>query len=1138
MDKNAIKKYAVWARTELITRVSQRAEKYDITAEADVNASSVNGVLLSDAEIKQRKALIEQVKQKGFDQVMEEVAYTWFNRFIALRFMEVNGYLPSHIRVFTDDNNNFKPQILAEAIHLELDGLDMDKVYEMKNNNENDELYKYLIIIQCNELSKILPGMFQKISDYTELLFPDNILREGSVIEQMVAAIPENDWTDQVQIIGWMYQYYIVEPKDELINARKQYKDKDIPFVTQLFTSDWIVRFIVENSLGRLWADGHKCEGLISKWQYYVDDSTDKKLLPENIMSDITKLTPEDIKCIDPCAGSGHIIAYGFDVMMQIYKDYGYSEREAASLIVQKNIYGLDIDKRASQLAYFTIMMKACQYDRRFLSKGIQPEVYCIPDSNIIDKQLIDYFEAGDSRLSNSFDLLVSQMNNASIYGSVIEIHDVDFELLENRLGEIKKDISLYTDAVIKEIEPFIKAAKLLSRKYDVVFTNPPYMATKYMPDVLKEYVSAKYPDYKADLFSAFIVRSSEMCLSHGYLGFLTPYVWMFIQSYEKLRQYIYEHMTFSSLVQLEYNAFESACVPVAAFTLRNYATDTPFGCIKLSDFRGIDVQAPKTIEAIKNPECGYRYLANQKDFLKIPGAPVAYWIGERLIDAFENGISVDDISDFTGSQNITADNSKYLRMFWEVNYNEIGKGRHWAYYAKGGEYRKWFGNIQLVVDISNEAVQYYKNCKTANYLNDKYWFQEGITYSAITSSGTGFRYYEPVGGFDKGGATICYLGENLKYVLGVLNSNIAEFVLQVMNPTINLQVKDIKAMPIIIDDNYRQDVENIVTENIEISKEDWDSYEVSYGFRKSPLIRGYKTISQSYAEWEKECNNRFARLKENEEKLNQLLIRIYGLGSEVSEKVDDKFVSVNKADKARDIKNFISYAVGCMFGRYSLDETGFIYAGGEWDSSKYKTFIPDRDGIIPICDDEYFEDDIVGRFVKFVEVAFGKESLEENLQFIAEAIGGNGGSREVIRKYFIDDFFNDHCSQYAVTGSGKRPIYWLFDSGKKNGFKCLVYLHRYQPDTIARIRTDYVHEQQARYRTAIEETENRLLSAEGSDKVKLNKKLKLLKEQDVEIHAYEEKIHHLADQMIAIDLDDGVKENYSKFQDVLAKIK
>jgi hypothetical protein len=900
MDKNAIKKFAVWARTELIARVSLKSVEYGITEGniEEANVDSVGGKVLTADEKKQRQALIAEINDKGYKQVMEEVAYTWFNRFSALRFMEVNGYLPSHVRVFTDEENNFKPQIIAEAIHLDLDGLDMEKVYELKDAEKTEELYKYLLIVQCNALNKILPGMFQKIADYTELLLPDNLLREGSVIQQMIELIPEDDWKDAVQIIGWLYQYYNSEKKDDVFAALKKnvkITKENIPAATQLFTPDWIVRYMVENSLGRLWLEGHpdvKSQLLPTeeeqsayaagnrdpedtKWHYYLEEAEQEPEVQaqlEEIRMEYAALTPDQLKVIDPCSGSGHILAYLFDVLMKIYESYGYTTREAVASIVENNLYGLDIDDRAAQLAYFAVMMKARRYDRRFFSRGIQPHVYAIVESNHVDSFALEYFCDGDAKLKAAMDTIISELHDAKEYGSILTVTQQDWSALYDRFAEITEDINMFRDTVLRELLPLVQVAEALAHKYDVVVTNPPYMASNGMSDILLSYIKKHYGETKQDLYAVFIDKCINLGTQYAKIGLMTSYTWMFLSSFENARKKWLEKNSIHSLIQPEYHAFfESAYVPICTFV--------------------------------------------------------------------------------------------FLKNF----YNYTG------------------------------------------------------TY----------------------------------------------------------------------------------------------------------------TIAEAFEQWQAECDERFNQLKANEEELNRIFIDIYGLQEELTPEVEDKDITVRKADLGREIRSFISYAVGCMFGRYSLDVDGLAYAGGEWDASKYASFAADKDNIIPICDDEYFEDDIVGLFVKFVKTVYGADTLDENLKFIADALGGKGQPKDVIRNYFLSDFYSDHCKIYQ-----KRPIYWLFDSGKKNGFKALIYMHRYQPDTIARIRTDYVHEQQARYRTAIADLEQRIANASTGERVKLNKKLTTLQAQDTEIRTYEEKIHHLADQMISIDLDDGVKKNYAIFQDVLAKIK
>ncbi|WP_026495919.1 BREX-1 system adenine-specific DNA-methyltransferase PglX [Butyrivibrio sp. WCD3002] len=1135
MDKNAIKKYAIWARTELIARVSQRAEKYDITAEADADASSVNGILLSDAEKKQRKALIEQVKQKGFDQVMEEVAYTWFNRFIALRFMEVNGYLPSHIRVFTDENNSFRPQILAEAIHLELDGLDMEKVYEMKNNNKNEELYKYLIISQCNDLSKILPGMFQEISDYTELLFPENILRDGSVIEQMVSQIEEKNWDisegGQVEILGWMYQFYISEKHESVIDPihGKFLPKEEVPAATALYTTDWVVRYLVDNSVGRYWIERNPDSNLKDELEYYVK--------PKNgIISKVdNSITPKEVTVLDPSMGSAHFSVYAFDVLMKIYLEYGVSERDAAASIVKYNLFGLDIDDRSAQIAYFAIMMKARQYDRRFFTRDIQPNFYAIQESNDIDNYIIEYFSNGDNKQRAEIVKVITLFKDAKEYGSIIEMEPIDFDLLYKRLEEIKVDINIYKDVVISKLMPLVKVAQVMSNKYAIVATNPPYF--NRFDDKLKKYTQTHYKDYSGDLFSIFIYHNFDYCKKDGYLGFMTPFVWMFIKTYESLRQYVEQNKHIVSLIQFEYSAFEEATVPICAFVLKNEKSYEKGYYFRLSDFTGgMEVQKEKVLEAQRNKSCGFYFESMQDAFLKIPGKPIAYWASDDIVNAFQIGDMLEDYADCcTGMQ--TGNNDRYVRYWFEVNMNDFDKaavstGKKWIKYNCGGDSRKWYGNHWRVINWENEGAEVKKE-KGSVIRNEAFFFKEGISWKRIGSSDFYLRYLPQGFIFDQAGDSMFPKDEdNLYYILGFVNTPVALSMFKFIAPTLNLTAGNMNKLPIILNLDKKERISELVKANIIEAKRDWDSFETSWDFEKHPLIRNEKTIEKAFEAWEDECEKRFHHVKENEEKINELFIDIYHLNGQINPLESDSEVTIRRPDKRREVISFISYAVGCMFGRYSLDISGVVYAGGEWDNSKYLSFPADKDGIIPISDEEYFDDDIVERFISFVQIVYGDECLEENLSFIAEAIGGKGSPREIIRSYFLNDFYADHIKTYQ-----KKPIYWLFSSGKKQGFKCLLYMHRYRTDSIARIRTDYVHELQARYRTAIEELSNKELVAVGSEKIRTSKKLKKIKEQEAELHKYEEKIHHLADQMIQINIDDGVKTNYEILKEVLANL-
>lgn len=1167
MDKNAIKKYAIWARRELIARVSQRAALYEITAAGYGNpdAVSVHGRILSLEERNQRKALIAQIQQKGFEQVMEEIAYTWFNRFSALRFMEVNGYLPSHVRVFTDEENNFKPQIMTEAIHLEMDGLDMQKVFAFKDANDDNGLFKYLIITQCNALSSVLPGMFQKISDYTELLFPDNLLRKGSVVEQMVSMIPENNFDicsegGQIEIIGWLYQYYISEKHEEVIDPLhgKVVKKEEVPAATQLFTTDWVVRYLIDNSVGRYWIERNPDSTLADKLRYYVKPKNGEiKYVKE-------KIAPQELSTLDPCVGSGHFLVYAFDVLVKIYAEYGYSEREAAAEIVKNNLYGLDIDGRAVQLAYFSVMMKARQYDRRFFFHGIQPHVHEIMESNNSDRVSIAHFYEGDVELKKDVETLLATLKDAKEYGSILQMPTVDFSRINKRFAQLSCTISIYNTYLLGTFQALIRPAEIMSRKYAVVATNPPYL-NKYDPK-LKEYILENYSDYKGDLFSVFLYRNFLYVKVGGYSALMTPMVWMFIQTYEKLRKFIIAEKGILTLIQMEYSAYDEATVPICSFVLRNYrTTDTGF-FFKLSEFiGGMEVQRKKVLEAINNPFCGYFYETQTGKFTNIPGVPIAYWVSNSLYEAFNNETIAD--YGFAGIGMRTGDNARFLRFWFEVakgdillacssRNEQIASGCRWIPYNKGGNYRKWYGNNEYVVDWLNDGEEIKANTRLVYpYLgddlgwkisNESYYYRPGITWSGITSAKNSFRVYEEGFIFDSGANGFFPYDDSLRFILvACLNTCISQFVLKIINPTINTGAGTVKRIPVILPQSevtYKR-IDMLSHECVAVSKEDWDSFETSWDFKEHPFITSarlavengkHNNIRQSFISWQDVADSRFHKLKKNEEELNRIFINTYGLRNELTPEVEDKDVTIHKADLQRDIRSFISYAVGCMFGRYSLDYQGLVYAGGKWDATRYKTYEADTDAIIPICDDEYFNDDIVCRFEKFVEVVYGEESLEDNLKFIADALGGTGNSREVIRNYFINGFYADHLKVYQ-----KRPIYWLFDSGKKNGFKCLVYMHRYQPDTIARLRTDYVHEQQSRYRTAMADLQNRIdNAATTSERVKLTKKLKTVREQDEELRIYEEKIHHLADQMIKIDMDDGVKVNYAKFQDVLAKIK
>ena len=1001
MDKNAIKKFAVWARTELIARVSLKGVEYGITEDniENANVDSVGGKVLTVNEKKQRQALIAEINDKGYKQVMEEVAYTWFNRFSALRFMEVNGYLPSHVRVFTDEENNFKPQIITEAIHLDLDGLNMEKVYELKDAEKTEELYKYLLIVQCNALNKILPGMFQRLSDYTELLLPDNLLREGSVIQQMIELIPEDDWKDAVQIIGWLYQYYNSEKKVDVFAALKKnvkITKENIPAATQLFTPDWIVRYMVENSLGRLWLEGHpdvKSQLLPTeeeqsayaagnrdpedtKWHYYLEEAEQEPEVQAQLVEirkEYAALTPDQLKVIDPCSGSGHILAYMFDVLMKIYESYGYTTREAVASIVENNLYGLDIDDRAAQLAYFAVMMKARQYDRRFFSRGIQPHVYAIVESNHVDKFAVDYFCNGDMKLTEAMDTIISELHDAKEYGSILTVTPQDWSTLYDRFAEIIEDINMSRDTALRELLPLVQVAEALAQKYDTVVTNPPYMSSSNMGAILLKYVKKQYADGKNDMFSVFMQKNMELTKKNGFIGMITMHSWMFLSRYQSLRLQLLNY-TLENVLHLGARAFEDIggeVVQTASFVIRKSHLFDYIGKFeKLTELS----DSQEKIKNYNNKEL--IYCCHQNNYLHMVDNIIAYWISEKIGYHFSNTHLLGSAADCR--QGIaTGNNDLFLRFWHEVEYGKIGfsiesqeqffeSKKLFVPYNKGGSFRRWFGNREYVIKM--DYTNYNLLLTMGNHLPSRqYYFQSGITWNDLSTALYCARYVDKGFVFDAAGPTCFYTGDE-KYLLGLLNSNVAQTFLNVICQGLHYSTGHIPNIPFIL--NRESEVNIIVSANLQMSKNDWDSFETSWDFQHHPLLRKVSTIAEAFDQWQTECDDRFNQLKANEEELNRIFIDIYGLQDELTPEVEDKDVTVRKADLGRDIRSFISYAVGCMFGRYSIYRDGLVYAGGKWNYNTYEDvawlfdgkpdviefhkqthFMPDEDNIIPICE-------------------------------------------------------------------------------------------------------------------------------------------------------------------------------------------
>ena len=1200
MNKTALKNFAIWARKKLIS---------DITYSAGLLAVNENGIgeplpqsrsdlQLFDigtkdyAEVKgerisQRNSLVSAIRAKAeeldnykvaFEYIVEEVAYTWFNRMIAIRFMEVNGYLP--IRVLSSESGKHEPDIVTTPFDagLEFTGEESGRIYELRDNNRLEELLRMLFIRECNHLHDILPELFEATNDYSELLLSLPYTDKDGVVFHLVNDISEDDFNiekeGQVEIIGWMYQYYNTEPKDKVFAALKKnvkITKENIPAATQLFTPHWIVRYMVENSLGRLWIEGHPDADLREGWEYYLDEAEQEPQVQaqlEEIRAGYREISPEDIRIIDPCMGSGHILVYAFDVLMQIYSAQGYSERDAAKLIVEKNLWGLDIDRRAYQLAYFAVMMKARQYNRRILTSGIKPNLFVIDDNRALTPEIIEYIADGDSKIAADLRSISNDLTNAREYGSIINVQPVDFSGLIERIGVIAQSDELNLIAmenkriVCEKILPLVKQAQALSQKYDVVCTNPPYMGGSGMNSVLSEYVKRCYSEAKSDLFAALIIKCLEFTKQNGYSSLVTMQSWMFLSSFEEMRTKLLTLNTLTTLMHME-NMVMGIAFGTAVSVFRKGAVKGYKGTynqIKLAD---IENAKPKSF-----PVAGNRFAQVSSDnFSKIPGMPVAYWVSEKFIKAFEKGKCLGVVCEARKGL-ATSDNNRFLKLWFEVAANNIcfscssnEESRElnfkWYPHNKGGEFRRWYGNNEYVINWYHDGfeIRNFRDEKgklLSRPQNTNYNFKNSLTWSKITSGTFSARYC--AGGFlFDDAAAICYSNDKarLKYVLGFLNSSIAQYMLDILNPTLNKQISDMSNLVILNDEE--KTINSCVEQNIIISQSDWDSFETSWDFkihplldyivedeREVPVIKGnehgtyldtavevYLSVENAFNNWKRICDERFNTLKSNEEELNRIFIDIYGLQDELTPEVEDKDVTVRRADLTRDIKSLVSYAVGCMFGRYSLDSEGLAYAGGEWDGSKYKTFIPDPDNCIPVTDEEYFRDDIVVRFVDFIRTVYGADTLEENLTFIADALGTRGNtSRERIRNYFLNDFIKDHIKMYQ-----KRPIYWMFDSGKQNGFRALVYMHRWNADTTGNVRVEYLHKLQRIYENEIRQAQDVAETGSGREVSAAQKRIEKLTKQLKETHDFDEKIAHLALSRIDIDLDDGVKVNYEKVQ-------
>jgi len=1270
MDKNKLKSFAVESRRILMRNVSERLnvlgfgeKKIESPLELG-NEVEINGIRIERSQYGELKSKYDSL---GYKELVEEMAYTWFNRFTALRFMELNGYIDEAVTEST--TSKIEPGIVdmygEASFYDELTQEQKTEIHTLRDGEKLEELYVKLVEYKCDELNRIMPFMFEKTGDYTELLFPMGLLREGSFLTKLREAItkedreenPEGEKVLPVEIIGWLYQFYNSEKKDEVFAALKKnvkINKENIPAATQLFTPKWIVKYMVENSLGKLALESLGVdESIKDNWKYYIE-AENRGERTENRGERIEnreRLSIEEVKILDPAMGSGHMLVYAFDVLYQIYDQLGYSSKDAVTSILKNNLFGLEIDDRAGQLAGFALMMKGREKFRRLFRtlerENIGLNTLAIQESNSVSENTKNLMKE-----NNLYELeyLVEIFRDAKEYGSILKLKRVDFQRAEKERVRLEEafgsfgQISLFGgqerlletngmqktlkgnvgqwdfESDINLINYLIHQGKIMAEKYDVTITNPPYMGSKGMSSVLSDFVKKEYPDSKSDLFAVFMEKCGEYTKKDRYTAMIVMQSWMFLSSFEKLRIDLIETKKIESLIHLGYGALGIA-FGTTAFCFKNSNSDNQEGyyfrlfdkmaqnidteniaeiykaSIKKHDFL-FDFESYSNkgdLDLVSNSGKEIRYTARQKDFEKIPGSPIAYWVSDRVKEIFAESDSLGAIYT-SGGRIKTHNNERYLRFFWEPSEKNISLLKQWKFYENGGESLRWFGNKHHVVNWTPEALKEYKS--HGGLTDKKYWDRVGITWSMITSSYTSYRLKSKDSEFSSGSPTIFVENENrLLYTLGMLNTKFYKEILKMIAPTLNSSVGDILKLPIIFSEDIisKKTIDNFTEKNIKIAKQEWDSRETSWDFEASPLINNYELVinnlESAVQQYEKTWRSRFTEMHKNEEELNRLFIEIYGLEDEMDKYVDfnditllkkeakiveieipaSTFEEIAERDKTAEgylynrgaqlefnreeiIKQFISYGVGCIMGRYSLDKPGLIMANSDdqliVNSEKLlvkdpneeirheiekSRFLPDGDGIIPIVSDEYFGDDIVERFVEFVKAAYGDQSLEENLNFIAGALGkkSSESARECIRKYFVKDFMKDHVQRYK-----KRPIYWLMDSGKKDGFKALIYLHRYHPLTVGAVRTDYLLKYQEILDGKKVLTEKQLLEEiTPKEKKDLEKELKTLDEKLDEIRKYDAVVKHYAEKRVDLDLDEGVKVNYGKLDEILYKI-
>ena len=1164
METKHLKKYAPIARREFIEAVTNKAAVYGLLPEQILPMKEEGDVVIIGERPfpkqvgAQRRELERRIQRDGFNQFIEAIAYTWFNRFVAIRYMELHGYLEHGYRVLSHPDGKALPEILENAERVELSGLNRDAVVDLKLDGGKDEqLYQMLLLAQCNALHKAMPFLFESVKDGTELLLPDNLLHTDSLVRGLVNEIPEEQW-QEVEIIGWLYQFYISEKKDEVIG--KVVKSEDIPAATQLFTPNWIVRYMLHNTLGRKWMATYPDSPLKEQMEFYIEPA-EQTLEVQRQLDEIIpdSLNPEELTLLDPACGSGHILVEAYDLFKAIYLERGYRPRDIPALIMTKNLFGLEIDDRAAQLAGFALLMKARDDDKMLFSKYVQPQIKVIRSTEYLDIYTItESIESATNDVSTDTATDISQLfdifRNGCTIGSLAYVSDN----LSKNISRLKvvceghlSDSGLFEAVALQAFIPIIDQAIFLCQQYDVVVTNPPYMNTKAMPSQLKEFASEFLEESKADTFTMFIKRGVELTKSNGYTGMVTPMVWMFLSTYEEFRDVMLSMTQITSLVQLEYNAFEPACVPISTFVLqKRQLDDATWTFIRLCSFRGSATQAPRTLEAISSPDCKWRFRASSNDFHKIPGHPIVYWLGEQLLDLFQTYNSFGDVC--KARRGLTTwDNLKYLRLWFEVASNRFTPSHTscdnlvWVPYNKGGPARRWGNNSLLCVWWVNNGAEIRQRGPATG---EEWYLSPGITWSGLTSSAVTFRYSQAGFIFDSNKGPMMFPTEkNIYAVLAFLNSSFTYALLNALNPTLSTQNYDIDRLPYIVDDLDTESLTDLAKEAVTLSNEDWNSDETSWEFRR-PICINAETIGssvkmsvfsaiQTSQKWTR-------RLREIEADIDSMILKSLKLSDVAVDSVPPTAIGIKEGTEEEIVKSLLSYAVGVILGRYSLVIDGLIYAGSggiDFDFSMYGEFLPDGDGIVPITSFPWFEDDLVIKFEAFVSHCWPIERFEENLQYIAQAIGAKGGeqSSDTIRRYFNSLFFKEHLQRYKGPKYPPRPIYWLFSSGKQRAFQCLVYLHRYNAGTLSRMRTEYVVKLQGKINSRIEQLESDIPSADStSHRKKLEKELNTLIKQREELITFDEKLRHYADQRIELDLDDGVKVNYGKFGDLLAEVK